>query len=413
MKWPSRRTTRLERTQEWDLLRADEQVAKVSNTSKSPGFARKVGLLGRCSDACVMEHALGSRRFLGAVVVAMLATGVFAAWMALRLGGAEVTLWVDDLVTPSAALIGCVLCFRACIRDNGRMRLFWMLLGAATAFWTAAEIIWGYYALILNVAVPVPSWADVGYLAAIPLAVAALVVHPATRGSGTRKTRSVFDGLVVATALLFLSWTLVLGALWRGTNHGTWGGVVALAYPFGDVVIVFFIVLAIRGMTGRDRLPLWCLLAALLAMALSDSAFTYLTATANYASPGLIDTGWIAAYLGIALAAFSSKPRSGATLRAERTRPSLASLISPLVPVLAALTVAAVDIRLGHHLDRAAWLMAFGLVALVLTRQALILFELLAHSREAQAGLMQRLTHVALGGAAEERSASPQTGESL
>ena len=34
--------------------------------------------------------------------------------------------------------------------------------------------------------VPVPSWADVGYLSAIPLTVAALVVHPATRGSGTR-----------------------------------------------------------------------------------------------------------------------------------------------------------------------------------------------------------------------------------
>jgi hypothetical protein len=336
-------------------------------------------------------------------------TGVFAAWIGLRVGGAQMTLWVDDGVTPLAALIACVLCFRARARHDGRMRLFWTLLGFATAFWTIAEIIWGYYALVLRVAVPVPSWADVGYLSAIPLAVAALVVHPATRGSGTRKTRSVFDGLVVATALLFLSWTLVLGPLWRSTDLGAWSGIVALAYPFGDVVIVFFIVLAIRGMTSGDRLSLWCLLAALLAMALSDSTFTYLTASSSYASPGLIDTGWVAAYLGIALAACGSQPSSGMVLRTDRTRPSLASLIAPLVPVLLALAVAAVEIRLGHHLDHAAWLMAFGLVVLVLVRQGLVLFELLAHSRDAQHGLMERLTHAALGGT----SGSPASGHEL
>jgi hypothetical protein len=325
-------------------------------------------------------------------------TGLVGVWIGLRIGGARVTLWVDDVLTPLAALIACVMCFRARARHSGRMRLFWSLLACATASWTLAEVIWGYYALILNIEVPVPSWADVGYLSAIPLTVAALVVHPATGGSGTRKARSVFDGLVVATALMFLSWTLVLGPLWRSADLSTWTGVVTLAYPFGDVVIVFFIVLAIRGMTGGDRLSLWCLLAALLAMALSDSTFTYLTEVAKYTSGDLIDAGWVAAYLGIALAAFSSQPNSAVVPRAEQSKPSLVSLISPLLPVLLALTVAAVEIRLGHHLDHAAWLMAFGLIALVLARQGLMVLELLAPSRDVQAGLMQRLAHAALGG---------------
>jgi hypothetical protein len=60
-----------------------------------------------------MGLALSSRRFRGAVGVVALATGVFAAWIGLRVGGGQVTLWVDDLVTPLAALIACVLCFRA------------------------------------------------------------------------------------------------------------------------------------------------------------------------------------------------------------------------------------------------------------------------------------------------------------
>jgi len=251
------------------------------------------------------------------------------------------------------------------------------------------------------VEVPAPSWADLGYLSAIPLTVAALVVHPATKGSGTRKARSVFDGLVIATALLFLSWTLVLGPLWHSANLSTWAGAVNLAYPFGDVVIVFFIVLAIRGMTGQGRLSLWCLLGALLVMALSDSTFTYLSDVASYSSSSghLIDIGWIAAYLGIALAAFSSRADGAVVPTAESSGPSLASLIAPLLPVLLALTVAAVQIRLGHHLDRAAWLMAFALIALVLVRQGLMVLELLGPGRDADAGLMQRLTHAALGGA--------------
>lgn len=364
----------------------------------TPAYWAIVKESGVCADRYEMEHADTRPRFLGAVGLVGLATATFAVWVGLRIGGVRVALWVDDGSTPIAALIACVLCWRARACHSGQMRLFWALLGCAMALWTSAEIIWGYYALIADVAVPVVSWADVGYLGAIPVAVAALVVHPETHGSGTRKARSVFDGLVVAAALLFLSWTLVLGPLWRSSNPGTWAGIVALAYPFGDVVIVFFIVLAIRRMTSGDRLSLWCLLAALLVMALSDSTYTYLTASSSYTSPGLIDAGWFVAYLGIGLAAFGSRPTSDAVRSDKHSRPSLASLMAPLVPVLLALIVVAVAHSLGHHLDHTAWLMAFALVALVLARQALIGFELLGPGNDTQDGPRDRIMQAALTG---------------
>jgi hypothetical protein len=214
--------------------------------------------------------------------------------------------------------------------------------------------------------------------------------------------------MVIAAALLFLSWTLVLGPLWRTADLSTWTGIVTLAYPFGDVVIVFFIVLAIRGMTGGNRLTLWCLLTALLAMALTDSTFTYLNEVANYTGGDVIDSGWIAAYLGIALAAFSSRSGTAAMPTAEHSMPSLAALTYPLLVVLIALSVTAVEIRLGHHLDHAAWVMAVGLIALVLTRQGLMVRELLAPGRDPHAGFMQRLTHVALGGSDTGGSQAPR-----
>jgi len=347
-----------------------------------------------------MSHATDGRRVLLFATVAMLATGFLATWIGLQIGGAETALWVDDVATPLAALTACVLCFRASARQTGRMRAFWILFGCATACWTLAELVWGVYALILSEEVPVPSWADLGYLSAIPLAVAALVVHPAMTDNRTHRARSVLDGMVIATALLFVSWTLVLGPLWRSTDLTTLGGLVTLAYPFGDVVIVFFIVLAIRGMTGENRSALWCLLAALLVMALSDSTYTYLTEVANYtsSSANLVDAGWFAAYLGIAIAAFSSGGKVAEMPKVEASRPSLVSLVSPLLTVILALTLAAVEIRLGHHLDRAAWLMAFGLIALVLTRQGLAVVELLKPVSGTQAGLMARLADSAQRG---------------
>ncbi len=332
-------------------------------------------------------------------MVGVIVTGLVAAWIALRLGGTTTTLWVDDLATPLAAALACAACLRARARHQGRMRTFWTLLGLATACWTVAEAIWGLYALVLVIAVPSPSWADAGYLAAVPLTVAALIVHPATGGGRSRTARSVLDGMAIAAALLVLSWTVVLGPLWRTSDLGSAAGIVTVAYPFGDVVIVFCIVLAIRGMTSGQRLSLWFLLMALLAMSVADSAYTYLTSVANYnsASGSVIDAGWVGAYLGIALAAHFSLAGDPDRVPVRRGAPSLASLVAPLFPVLVALIVCALEIRSGRRLDHAEWLMVFGLIAIVLVRQALLICELLTPSRWTGA-LNQRVADATLGG---------------
>jgi hypothetical protein len=127
-----------------------------------------------------------------------------------------------------------------------------------------------------------------------------------------------------------------------------------------------------------------------------------MTEVANYtsSSSNLIDTGWVAAYLGIAVAAFSARTETVKVKApaAELARPSLLSLVSPLLTVMLALTVAAVEIRLGHHLDRAGWLMAFGLIAVVLTRQGLAVLELLSPPAGTRGNLLARLADSAQGG---------------
>jgi hypothetical protein len=342
-------------------------------------------------DPATASHRQSKSRFLIAVALATSLTGLSTIWIALQLGGARTTLWVDDCVTPVAAAVACLCCLHARARCEERLRLFWSIMGCATALWTLAEITWGVYPLLLDRTVPSPSWADVGYLSAVVVVVVALLFHPAISGSATRTGRSALDAIAVATALMFLSWTFVLGPLWRSTDLSTAGGIVTLAYPFGDVVIVFFVVLVIRRMTGGYRASLWWLLAALLMLAFSDSVYTYLTEVSNYSStsPDLVDAGWIAAYLGIGLAALASRVEGDAVRVAAQSRPSLISMVSPLLLVLAALTAAAVRIELGHHLERVSWLLAFGLIAAVLVRQGLLVLELV-QSRPGGAAMARR-----------------------
>ncbi len=302
-------------------------------------------------------------------------TLVFFFWLVLHVGGDNGVRYFDDLVTALAALSACVACLSAARRQNGPERRFWVLLGLALAAWTFAEVIWGVYDLILRVAVPVPSWADVGYLGAIPLAATALLCHPGMRATGNHKTRATLDGLAIGTAVLLLSWTFVLGSLWRHTSLTTAGGIVALAYPFGDVVIIFLIVLSVRSMTATGRRPLLWVLVGLFAMAVSDSTYAYLVEVGRYSTGNLVDIGWVVGYLAIALGASGDSSQTVRVTSEEPVEASLVSLVTPYVPVLLALSVITFEMELHHHVDRFSWLTGVGLALLVIARQTLLIVD--------------------------------------
>jgi hypothetical protein len=275
------------------------------------------------------------------------------------------------------------------------MRVFWWLFAAACAGWTLGETIWGVYDLVLERDVPVPSWADLGYLSGPPLAAVALLLHPAMHRSKSARARSLFDSLLIALALLFLSWTFVLRPLWESTDLTTAGGLVSVAYPFADVVLMFFVVLVARRVTAESRLALWCLLAGLGAMALSDSLYAYLTTVQSYEGGGLLDAGWIVAYLALAVGAYCAHERYDAVPLPPPAQPSLAPLVVPFLPMLAALTAIGVQSQLGERPGDASLLMACGLVVLALARQGLLLYDLARSGGDSEDNFVMRL-HAAL-----------------
>jgi hypothetical protein len=336
------------------------------------------------------------RSFAWAVGASIAVTVALMAWIEFTVGGPTVTLYVDDIATVVAALVATVFCVLAAKSGHGAERRLWSLLAVALGLWALAETVWLGYELVLNREVPVPSWADVGYLGAIPFAVAALASHPATGKNATRTARYVLDGLLIACALLFLSWALILHPLGEVTKVGAAESIVTFAYPFSDVVLLFFVVLAIRGMRGGHRLSLWCLFGGLVAMSLADSAYAFVSAQ-GYTSGQVMDVGWIAGYLGIALGAIAARLPAPVVARAESRSPTLAVLAAPFLLVLAALTVAAAKLQTGAELGTVALLMLVALIALMLARQALLLREYMTVAGRRAPDIAERLIAAATG----------------
>jgi len=83
----------------------------------------------------------------------------------------------------------------------------------------------------------------------------------------------------------------------------------------------------------------------------------------------------VVGYLAIAVGASAD---AGHAVRAPSelsTEASLASLVTPYVPVLLALSVITFEMEIHHHVDRFSWLTGFGLALLVIARQALLLLD--------------------------------------
>jgi hypothetical protein len=299
--------------------------------------------------------------------------------MIVMIGGARLTDAVDDIGELIAALIAAAACSLAATRASSG-RSSWRLLAASSFAWAAGEAAWTYYDLILGVPVPFPSLADVGFLSAVPLAVAGLLLFPGSPRRAADRVQGILDGSIIAGSMLFASWATVLGPLYAAHHGSALKQTLALAYPASDVIMISLVIILFARVGQRGRAGLILVMAGFLAFAVADSAFSYLTEVNNYGGGSFLDTGWVAGYLLIGLGAL--RVTYAPSIELAEARVTTLSLVAPYVPVLAVLAVTAIEILLGHRMGSTAWVMVFVLALLVLTRQLLRLWDRAARDRE-------------------------------
>jgi len=265
------------------------------------------------------------RLALGVAVGASLAFLVFLLARPASDASVQLTANLAQLLAPSLAAASCAW---AAASGSGRSRRAWALLAGSAGSWAAGQAIWVWYEHVARRELPFPSLADVGYLLAIPLAAAAMLAFPGRAERATLQVRSLLDGAVIADSLLYTSWALVLGPVFRAGQGSVLEQAIALAYPAGDVVlatIVFVVVARIR----VGGAPVLLLGAGLLSLAVADTGFAYLTQEGTYRTGAPTDVGWFAGYLLVAAAAW--RPAAAGITWVGR-RPGRFQVLLPYVP---------------------------------------------------------------------------------
>lgn len=232
----------------------------------------------------------------------------FAVVMLARPGGDPVVTVVDDVSVAAGGLLAAAALALRARRCVGLTRYSWALLAAGAFCAGLGDTIWAWYELVLDQAGPFPSPADAAYLLFPVFTGAGLLTYQGAGRFGSASIRHFLDGVLVSGSLFALSWATALGAVTRAGADSTLGFAVSVAYPTTDVILVTITVLVLTRNSMRGQRSLLLLGAGLISLTLADSGFTYLSTVGTYATGTVIDTGYLAAYLLLALAAIAGTP---------------------------------------------------------------------------------------------------------
>jgi two-component system, cell cycle response regulator len=277
----------------------------------------------------VSRLPLPARLAFGAVSLLLLA---FAVQVSFHVIAAPAGATFEKFATNTVFLGSAGLClWRAIARP--RERRAWLLCTAGLAAWGIGDL---YFAVYLwdSPDAPIPSPADIGYLAFYPLVFAGLVVLSRGQFSGRGRSLSV-DGLIAGLAAGALAATLLAGPISASTGGSIASVVTNLAYPIADLLVVAVLAGALV-VTGSRLRSTWAWMALGLAIfAVTDTLYLYYTAKGIYLTGKPFDFGWPLGALCIAYASWLPTP----TVLARERR----SIALPLALGLACLTLLVVD----------------------------------------------------------------------
>ncbi len=241
----------------------------------------------------------------------------------------------------------------------------WTLLAAGMAAWACGEAITCVYEVLLQVRIPEPSSADAGYLLSYGLIVCGVLAFVRTPAGLLSQFRGAVEGLFIACGFLLCSWSLVIGSVFAQSGDAlTFGGLVNLGYPVLDAVAlagVFFVALQRR----HDRpAGLGLLGLAIVLLAVSDSSWWYLSEIqSGLPSVTPVETGWVAGFLLVAIAAHGSSERRP---RRRTAGPRGWTLALPSLPAIAGVLIVLVDWLARGHLESPGVLLAITLAVVLL-----------------------------------------------
>lgn len=185
-----------------------------------------------------------------------------------------------------------------------------LLISLGTTSWGFGTLTWSFYNFVLNIPVPYPSWADLGYALAVPLWT--IGVFYLSKATGAKFSLRHLHGRLM---LFFLPLLAAIASYYflyviaRKSSFEVEGGILKIFldfyYPLGDWIIltVAFLVfgLSLQYLGGRFRWPVMITLLGFVFMFISDFMFSYTTTVESYYNGHLVDLLFTVAIFVISL----------------------------------------------------------------------------------------------------------------
>lgn len=233
----------------------------------------------------------------GRVTFLVVALGTsFLAWQIFGWGGAEKRTLISDVYFVPVSFVGAVLARRAGRNPDldHRTARAWLIISAAFLLYWMGDVVW---TIEENVGTaPFPGFADIAYVLFYPMLLWGVLAFPQGPRSGTDRTKLWLDtGTVVVGAGMIL-WYFALGPIARDSGSNLLESAVSLAYPVGDLVIIFAVTRILLGQPPRGSGHALGILAAGLGLfVVADVAFAYFSLNESYEGGDWPDALWMAA----------------------------------------------------------------------------------------------------------------------
>lgn len=277
-------------------------------------------------------------------------------------------------------------------------RAGWMLIGCGSILWAIGQAIYTYYTIREETVFP--SLADVSYLSAYPC----LVVGVALLFGGmpvAGRTRLLLDSAIAASSVGLLSWYFVVGRLWQQSNVPFIGKMLSVAYPLGDVAVLFSALVLFNGATTNrtKRLSFGFLCLGMTLVVMTDTIWNLYTLNGAYETGSWFDPGWPIGFLLIGYASLiplwwpsesvvgAGAPTASPSLQSLESQgvqslarslsvPMLLRVFIPYLAAAAAFSIVAIhDLRQRGHISNSVLGAGLWLIGLVIARQVLTLLE--------------------------------------
>ncbi len=244
--------------------------------------------------------------------VAILIITLSFLWMLLHVGGDHSVTLFSDVMYTVADWIGASWAFLTAYRARygplqlePRHQLAWLLTGLGL-FSDGLGGLYFTYLEQIGQSNPTPSYGDIAFTLFYPLVFIGLLLMPAEQDSRRFRLRIGLDACITTLCILGVAWYFFIGpalVLQRSTHVPSPAVVMAMSYPFWDMLLVLALVLLIwRRAEPTLRPSLFLYAGGILSLTWADMTYAYFTALGTYTSGTFyIDTFWFVGPLAAGL----------------------------------------------------------------------------------------------------------------